>query len=194
MKAKLDHKKCTLLLKEEQTPRNIFLHSRKVNAISMFIAKRLKEKGENVNLAIVDMGSLLHDIAKYKAIKSNNGMKHNYEGYNMLMTKGYPFIARVVLKHGLDEIIAKYGLKGWEETIVFYADKRVNRDKIVSLDDRLTYLKRRYGKISHKIIEKIIKTEKPLKELERQIFKKLGLKPEDINEKSVKKFLIKEDY
>ena len=33
-----------------------------------------------------------------------------------------------------------------EKEIVFYSDKRVNHDRIVSLEDRLAYILERYGK------------------------------------------------
>ena len=46
--------KCITLLKESDTPRHIFEHSRKVNAISKLIATRLKEKGEKVDIDVVD--------------------------------------------------------------------------------------------------------------------------------------------
>ncbi|MFA4855017.1 MAG: HDIG domain-containing metalloprotein [archaeon] len=65
----------------------------------------------------------------------------------------------------------------WEEKIVYYADKRVNHDKIVSLDERFDYLLKRYG------IEKGIRRTflhcKPLVEkLEKEIFSKIDAGPE----------------
>lgn len=195
-KSDLTHKKCVALLKEHEVPRIIFLHSRKVNAISMLIASKLKEKGIDINLHLVDMGSLLHDIAKHKTIKieKEHGyrVRHTIEGYNILITKGYPFEARVAFMHGLDIINDKFALKRWEDIIVYYADKRVNKDKVISLDERLLYLKRRYGKISNKVLNIIKSVEKPLKELEKQIFKNLDIKPEDINESTIKPFLVDE--
>lgn len=192
----LNHKACVTMLKEEETPRNIYLHSRKVNAIAMFIAKKLIEKGEKIDLYLVDMGSMLHDISKYKEVKYGNTLaRHTFEAYNTLIVKGYPIVARIALRHGLDEVLCKkYGLKTWEEIIVYYADKRVNHDKVVSLDERLKYLKETYGINSKRSMEKIKAVEKPLKELEKQIFKNLDLNPEDIDEKSVKLYLIRDEY
>lgn len=188
------HSRCIELLKEQKTPKNIFLHSRKVNAISMFIADILKKKGAKIDIGLIDKASLLHDIEKYHSLK-NHFWKHTYEGYNTLIIRGYPKIARVVLKHGLDTVLeTKYGLTEWEDIVVYYADKRVNNDKIVSLRSRISYLKKKYGKISKKILDKIKSVEKPLYECERQIFKNLGLKPGRINEASIRPFLIGEEY
>jgi uncharacterized protein len=197
-KADLDHRKCIEMLKEQETPRNIFLHSRKVNAVAVFLAKKLIERGEKIDIHLVDMASLLHDLSKYREILAREQckmFKHNYEGYNVLMGKGYPFIARIALKHGLDEILSeKYGLEKWEDMLVYYADKRVNHDKIVSIEGRFKYLKMRYGRLSRKAMERINASEKPVKELERQIFKRLDIKPSDINEESINPFLIDESY
>jgi putative nucleotidyltransferase with HDIG domain len=190
---RLNHNDCIRLLKKYNTPENIFLHSRKVNAISMLIAKNLVTKGEKIDLYMVDMGSLLHDIEKFNCL-NNHEKRHAAVGKETLLKEGQPEIAEIVAKHALDQIMQKNPFNNWEEKIVYYADKIVNHDKIVSLKDRMAYLRERYGKLAPEIMEKICSTEKPLQELESQIFKKMALKPEDINEESVKPFLIDDKY
>ena len=200
MKPKLTHSKCIELLKEQDTPRNIFLHSRKVNAISNLLADKLSKAGIKIDKYLVDTGSLLHDIKKWHCLKSENCSKgyherHHYAAYNTLILMGYPFQARIALKHGLDEVLCKkYGLTKWEDIIVYYADKRVNHDKVVTLDGRFEYLRKRYGSLSKGSMENINRTERPLKELEEKIFKRLDIKPGDITEESIKPFLIAEAY
>ena len=72
---------------------------------------------------------------------------------------------------------AKNGPQTWEEKILNYADKRVAHDKIVSLEQRRQDALKRYQK--HKYI-KVDKRHKELLELEKEIFDKIDIKPEDI--------------
>ena len=58
-----------------------------------------------------------------------------------------PIIGKIIRKHNficiLDE--TPNGLNSWEEKLLYYADKRVRHDQLVSLQDRLNDLKKRYG-------------------------------------------------
>ena len=78
--------------------------------------------------------SLLHDVKKLS--KSD----HVIEGYEFIKSLGFPEVAVIIRKHGLSHIDNDdFMPKTWEEKIVFYADKRVNHDKIVNLDERFDY-------------------------------------------------------
>ena len=62
---------------------------------------------------------------------------------------------------------------------MYYADKRVEQDVIVTIDERLQFLKARYPEHAS-----TIDAVKPkLKELEKQIFKHLSFNPEDLKDK-----------
>ena len=65
----------------------------------------------------------------------------------------------------------------WEEKIVYYADKRVNHDKIVSLDERFDYLLKRYG-IEKGIRCTILKCRPFAIALEKEIFAEIKAGPE----------------
>jgi len=53
----------------------------------------------------------------------------------------------IIRKHGLKNITTdEFIPKTWEEKVVFYADKRVKNEKIVSVDERFEYIKKRYNK------------------------------------------------
>lgn len=63
------------------------------------VAERLAEKaGMDKDLAY-SMG-LLHDIGRYKSVKT--GMNHIIYGYELLMEKGMPEIARICLTHSFN--------------------------------------------------------------------------------------------
>lgn len=189
---KLDYMRCILLLKEHNTPKNIFLHSRKVNAIAKLIASKLIEKGIDINLELVDFASLLHDIAKFNTLNDRN-ISHTLEGGKILDKSGFKTIANVVAKHGLYAVL-NGKLETWEEKIVNYADKRVKHDELVSIEERLREGAERYKDIYPDAEKRITSTLEPLKKLEKEIFNKLDIKPEDITEEAIKPFLMDDAY
>ena len=164
---------CLHMLREHKNPENIIEHSLMVNKIANYLAKKLNENGEKIDLDLVDRASLLHDIAKFISIDSD--LWHGEKGYEILMEKGYPEIALITKEHALSEILKKGSLKSRESRIVYYADKRVNNEIIVSLKERFEYLRNRYGSKSKEIMDTINKCEKPCILLEEEIFKKAGV-------------------
>jgi uncharacterized protein len=192
MNKKLTNKECILLLKETNTPKNIFLHSRKVNAVAMFIALKMKETGEEINLDLVHNASLLHDIKKFESLKDRE-MHHEEDGERHLESKGFKDIAIVVGKHGSTKLL-KGQVRTWEEKIVSYADARVQHNQIVSVDKRFNDLDARYKDIYPNVVERNKITKKLKKEIEKEIFAKLDINSEDINENTIKEYLIEDDY
>ncbi len=173
---------CMEMLKEAKLQDNMMAHSIIVNRISMLLAKKLIEKGEKINLELVNAASLLHDLDKQATLY--DGQNHGYHSYRILMEKGYPEIATIVKKHVLTAVLkngdAKEGLENWEEKIVFYADKRANNDEIVSIEERYEYMLKRYGTNRPAAYNTILSTKEPVLKLEREIFSKLDIKPEDV--------------
>lgn len=92
-------------------------------------------------------GALLHDIAKTRCLQ-NNG-HHAKDGQSICNELGYPHIGEIVLEHvvlkDFNEHLYRSGIFGAKE-IVYYADKRVRHDQVVSLQERLDYIVERYGK------------------------------------------------
>ena len=65
-----------------------------------------------------------------------------------------------------------------EKEIVYYADKRVNHNRVVSLEERLNYLLVRYGR-NEKVIHRLIKENFELcKAMEKKLFAKLAFTPD----------------
>lgn len=90
----------------------------------------------------------------------------------------YPEVAEIVKKHMLYDIIEP-GLANWEEKIVYYADKIVNNNKIVTLDERFEYLNARYPPKDSNMRNKIFGL---CKELEKDILDAMGMKWEELVE------------
>ncbi|WP_051920430.1 HD domain-containing protein [Thermodesulfobacterium hydrogeniphilum] len=181
---------CYKLLKEEKVPEHIIRHSEKVALVSLFIGGCLKEKGEDLNLPLLLAGALLHDIKKYESILT--GINHAEAGYKLLKSLGYKRVAEIVKNHIYLNLDLYSPIK--EDEIVFYADKRVKHEQIVSLKERFIDLKERYGR-NPKSLARLQFLEKITYLIENRIFNKLPFSPEKVLElekiKEVKNVLYK---
>jgi putative nucleotidyltransferase with HDIG domain len=167
---------CREILQKFEVPGNIIEHSRMVEKISAFLAEKLIEKGQKINLELVKAAALLHDIDKIQSLK--NYKNHGKIAHDFLKDK-YPELARIILVH-LMESPLNGDLKTWEEKLVYYADKRVTHGNIVTIDERLEYAKKRYGSLSKEIMNNILESEPLLREIENDIFKNIDIEPDDI--------------
>lgn len=169
-------KQCSVLFKKYEMLPIVLKHSKLVEKIAVYLAKRLKESGENVDIDVVDRAALLHDIAKSRVVKASNGMingekdMHHIEGEEILKKEGYPELGRIVRLHSLKEM---ENLRDWEEKIIKYADLRVKHDDIVSVRERLDDLNKRYNIPEHLRID-----EKKVFALEKEIYSKLDESPD----------------
>ncbi len=121
---------------------NIADHSRQVMLVSLAIVDCLRE-GATVDRDLVAASALLHDIAKTRSIETGD-RRHDLAGADMMRDLGFESIAAVVESHViLDNFRPEGPLE--EREIVFYADKRVMHDAIVSVEDRVDDLVKRYG-------------------------------------------------
>ena len=166
---------CYEILLKNQLPPHIVRHSEKVALISNLLGCALILKGETLDIEILTFAALLHDVKKYESIVK--GIDHAEEGYSYLCELGYKRIAEIVRAHIYlpDSTLLKEVVT--EEEVVFYADKRVMHESIVSIEERFEDLRKRYGKTKERI-ERLNKLEKFSKLLEAKIFKKLDFSPD----------------
>ncbi|MBI2661270.1 HD domain-containing protein [Candidatus Woesearchaeota archaeon] len=130
---------CLKILKENDVPDNVIAHSKKVHEVAMKICEMLEHKGVNANRDLAGAAALLHDIAKVKE------GDHMLNGAEIVKSLGFPEVGRIISRHGLAHLDEEeFQPKSTEEKIVFYADKRVTNDRLVSLEDRFKYIKERY--------------------------------------------------
>ena len=129
---------CLEILKNNKTPSNVIGHSKTVCKVAESIVKKLIKKGIKVNKELVIASALLHDIERHKE-------DHVVKGAELIKKLGYPEIANVISKHTLYKVEMEENQPHTiEEKIVFYADKRVKNDKVVSLEERYDDLKKRH--------------------------------------------------
>ncbi|MAG08342.1 hypothetical protein CMO89_02625 [Candidatus Woesearchaeota archaeon] len=199
---------CFELLKEYHVPENVVAHCEKVAKVAVFLAEKLKEKGADVNIELVEGASLLHDLVRICDIvefdKSNfkkNGLditddefiemkkirkkfigKHHADSCHDILIEEYPELALVIKRHRFRYILNKdHKPETWEQKLVFYADKRVKHDKIVSLKERFEDGRKRNAHLLSKASNKREQEEKQIFALEKEIFNKIGLEPNSLN-------------
>lgn len=130
---------CLEILNKNKTPSNVIEHCKAVCRVAEEISDKLINKGINVNKKLVLAAALLHDVER---LKDN----HVAEGAKLLKSLGLPEVAEVVKKHSLYKLDnEEIQPKTVEEKIIFYADKRVQGNKIVSLEERFQDLEKRYS-------------------------------------------------
>jgi uncharacterized protein len=171
-----EREECLKILADEGVPEHIVRHSLVVEEIALFIADGLSRAGVKLNKKLISAGAILHDVSKMPAMEE--GKYHGEMGSDLMIELGFPEVAPIVRQHVfLDDyegdLISEAGL-------VNYADKRVNHDEIVTLDERFSYLFERYGVKSEEAKERIERLYRLTRILEDDIFRRLPYGPSDI--------------
>ena len=155
---------------------NIRRHSRQVCRVALTMCKWLEEAGCLFNKTLIETGALLHDLAKAYCL-DKPGLSHNLEGQRILERAGYPELGEIVAKHVNLPAISYCD----EWMLVFYADKRVLGEKVVSVDERFQYIHRVYGQNNSDRLDRIKKDELLAYEVEERLFKLLpDYSPQDL--------------
>jgi hypothetical protein len=177
----------------------------KVAAVAAYLGEKLVLAGEKVDLTVLRQAALLHDIVKVCDFKSTDLIESigdfnvedkafwmklhktcHADGHittvcNILTDLGEPVLADIINKHRYTSIIEPDPSErpgSWEEKLLYYADKRVMHDKIVTVKERLEDGRRRY--FGNEIRPEDVKVEKALLRLEKEICGAAHINPEDI--------------
>lgn len=160
------------LYREFQVPKHIIKHMEAVAKFAEKIADALIAKGIKINKKDLIHAAKIHDTLRaWQHLKTKYGkIGHEKALAKILKSRGEKNIANLVAKHGFFSVDQ---LKSWEEKILYYADKRVEEDKIVSLKTRLNKGKKRNFSPNDDS-SKIKATEQKIKALEKELIKTLG--------------------
>jgi len=170
---------CTELMDRFEMPDHIRRHSLVVESAAVFLVDAHIHAGAQLSREMVQAGALLHDIAKASCL--NNGRDHAMLGGEICVENRFFEISHIVAEHVRLRDFSP-GRRLSEKEIVFYADKRVSHDKIVSLDERLLDLIERYGRGREDIAERIRVNFEVARDVELKIFSGLGFTPEDLHD------------
>ena len=171
-----DETGCMALLEKYNTPEHIVLHSRAVWEVGKVIGEGLLSKNHPIDMDLLRAACLLHDIAKYLCIIEKNRY-HDVMGGEILTQEQLPAVAAIVVQHVMLREENDDSIK--EEHVVFYADKRVVHDKVVTLEERFQYLVDTYARKPEAIAWLVEMKEKTM-QLEKRIFRLLDFGPEDV--------------
>ncbi len=138
------------LLQENNCPPQVIQHCLAVTEFAIGIAHRLKKKGIEIDVPLVEAGSLLHDLGRSETHK----VDHSLVGAQIAKKIGLPQpIINIIKRHvgaGITDEEANW--LGWpkdvyvpqtlEEKIVSYADKRIDQGKVVPIETEIERLRR----------------------------------------------------
>ena len=144
---------------EIKFPEGIREHCKAVQKESVKIAERLFREGIKVNIELVRIGALLHDIGRAQSHEINHGLL----GYEFLKKHGFPEeVCRIARNHigaGIDkEEAVELGLPAFdfipetlEEKIVAYADNLVAGSEILTFEETLKKWVEKFGPNSKQV-------------------------------------------
>jgi len=126
-----------------EVPENVRRHSRIVARSAYLLAVMLRNKGIRLDPILTQRGALLHDIDKIKTLKQSGA--HGQRGADFLGGQGYPALAEIVREHIMSTILhPNADSRAWEVKLVYFCDKLVEGDRLVTFDQRLAALSERY--------------------------------------------------
>jgi uncharacterized protein len=163
-----------LLQKNHCSPK-VIAHCKAVSELAVETAQKCQKKGINVDVALVEIGGLLHDLGRAKTHTVN----HAVVGAEMAETAGLPdAVVCIIKRHVGGGITAEEAEKlGWpkdnympltlEEKIVSYSDKLVEAPERVPIELTLKKLRE----------EKMEASAQRVQNLHEEITRLIGEKP-----------------
>ena len=135
----------TRLLKKAGCPPNVIKHCKTVSKIAVKIAKKLKKKGILVDVDLVKIGALLHDIGRSRT----HNIDHAVIGSDIARSLDIPETVIMIIERHIGSGITSEEAKQLglpeksflpvtlEEKIVSYADKLVSGNHEMPFDEAL---------------------------------------------------------
>ena len=151
MQGLLSREQATAILRKNHCPAKVIKHCLDVADFALQIAAKLQKRGYSVDLELVEMGAVLHDLGRAKS----HGTDHSLIGAQMAQELGLPQNVVNIIKRHVGAGITKEEANdmGWpeglyepqtlEEKIVCYADKRVGQGEVMPIENEIENLQRK---------------------------------------------------
>ena len=147
-----ERKNALRALREAKCSKEVIRHCLAVERTSLRLARRIRANGYKLDLKLVSLGALLHDIGRART----HGIRHGVEGAKILRNLGLSKFARFAECHlgaGIPaEETKELGLptrdfmpRTLEEKIIAYADKLVMGHRTASYERALEWFKSELG-------------------------------------------------
>lgn len=130
------------ILRQSGCPRNVVRHCVVVAELAVEIAEACRNRGLNVDLELVEVGALLHDVGRSRT----HSVHHAVIGARIARSLGLPEQVQAIIKRHVGGGISAREAKrlGWpkdvyvpltlEEKIVSYADKLIEGSRRVPIE------------------------------------------------------------
>lgn len=157
------------LLHEAECSQRVIDHCKAVSALAVKFAEACKKNGLDVDVELVEVGALLHDIGRSKT----HGVDHAVVGVEIAESMNLPKPIVSIIEHhvgggiGAEEAkelglpVKDYFPVTLEEKIVAYADKLVEGSRVVTLERTIKQVSKKLGK-QHLAIDRIIRLHEEL--------------------------------
>jgi uncharacterized protein len=141
-------KKALIFLESSGCSKEVINHCKAVSVNAVRTAKKIKRTGIKVNLQLVEIGALLHDVGRSKT----HSVDHAVIGAAIAQQGGFPESVISIIKRHVGGGITPTEAKsfGWkndiyvpltiEEKIVSYADKLIEKSKIAPIEKTIIKL------------------------------------------------------
>ncbi len=143
-----DREQAIEILKRNHCSPKVIQHTQAVSALAVEIAKQLQAKGHQINVQLVEVGALLHDLGR----SQTHSVDHAIIGAKLAQQEGLPKeIASIIKRHvgaGITDEEAQW--LGWpednyipqslEEKVICYADKCIDSNKRIPIDATINQL------------------------------------------------------
>lgn len=167
---------CLGYTEQYQMLANIKDHSIIVARVAETIACAVRKSGAEISVELVVAAALMHDIGKTSCL--NNNDNHAAKGSEICLELGLDELAPIVRDHVWLQVEARLPLT--ESEIVYYSDKRVNHEKVVSLEERFEYITARYGNNDPKRLAAIRLNSRNWHVVEEKIFALVDIDADEI--------------
>jgi len=166
-----------ILWKKYHVSKNKQRHMLLVAKAAMFIAQKLQSKNRKLKTDVLLAAALLHDIDKQA--RKLLGEEHPDTAVRILKEEDMEEVAELVATHPLHTILnPTTAPKTWEEKVLFLADKMVRYD-VMTVDERFRLWNDEH--LPAKEQRLLDRSYPKVKQLEREIFRILGLEPSDVS-------------
>ncbi len=144
-------------------PNHIRVHNRTVARVAKKLATHLLDRGTVVRRRALEAAAWSHDLFRFLNLPTGSlarfprtarerwaklrrryGEHHEHACAQFLTQRGFPIVAAIVRTHGVLHS-QEDPPRTTEQKLLYYADKRVIGDRVVSVDDRFDDFIQRYG-------------------------------------------------
>lgn len=189
------------------TPMHVRRHMKKVTQVAMQMATEFVKNGVPVNTDLLYSACMLHDLARvcdFNTLDKKHfdeevtaekwstwtQMRERYQGRHhadiatdFFREKGYPDTAELIRLHrSLNLVLDPDAYTSLESKLIYYADKRVKHEEIVSLAERFRDGRVRNGRLNDvqkNVLFDEVETKTYL--LEKELFGGLGIEAEGVD-------------